>query len=292
MLKYYSYYSVGGYKDMYLGNSEMKEEYTYLLPLVPVWEKRAKDNGDAELLATVEKLKELPSIKLLNRSELFGFPKGESIIVSHGGYKIILKHCPDGECILAVRDILGDSKDENGRAIPYLISIVGQSQEDKESLCWLCYYVMMNFHDTMDVLSKLFKYDVEKNGICFRLSFFSNWIQNALSKKEENSTSISYHNVAGIINTRNILVIPEQINVDLALKEQALAKDSVRIIRQECINKKNEGEKAESIEKALSKSQGAVPDLTLPPDKKTYFYTACGIVAAIALLGLIALIRK
>ena len=32
MIKYFAYYSVGGYKDMYLGNSELNEEYTYYSP--------------------------------------------------------------------------------------------------------------------------------------------------------------------------------------------------------------------------------------------------------------------
>ncbi len=274
---------------MYLGSSGMKEEATYFLPLLPVWEKRARDNGDAELQAKVEELHGLPSIKLLNKSELFGFPNGENIIVSHGGYKILLKHCQSGECILAVRDILGDSKDENGREIPYLISIVGQSQEDKDSLCRLCYHIMMNYRDTMDAFSKLFKYDVEKNGIRFDLSFFNSWIQEILGRKGTSGISASYESVSDIFNSKNILVIPDHIDIELVLREQALRKDSVRTVRQECINKMDAGEKAESIKKTLSRGNGT--DLIQPSNRKL-IYTAFGIVAAIAVLGIIALIKK
>ena len=47
MLRYYSYYSVGGYKDFILGTSEDKQEATYYLPLLPVLEERAKTDEDA-----------------------------------------------------------------------------------------------------------------------------------------------------------------------------------------------------------------------------------------------------
>ena len=47
MLRYYSYYSVGGYKDFILGTSEDKQEATFYLPLLPVLEERAKTDEDA-----------------------------------------------------------------------------------------------------------------------------------------------------------------------------------------------------------------------------------------------------
>lgn len=39
MLRYYSYYSVGGYKDFYLGSNADQFEASYYLSLLPVWEK-------------------------------------------------------------------------------------------------------------------------------------------------------------------------------------------------------------------------------------------------------------
>ena len=50
MLRYYSYYSVGGYKDFILGTSEDKQEATYYLPLLSVLEKRAKTDENAAKL--------------------------------------------------------------------------------------------------------------------------------------------------------------------------------------------------------------------------------------------------
>ena len=49
MLRYYSYYSVGGYKDFYLGSNADQFDASYYLSLLPVWEKRAQEKEDAEL---------------------------------------------------------------------------------------------------------------------------------------------------------------------------------------------------------------------------------------------------
>lgn len=56
MLRYYSYYSVGGYKDFILGTSEEKQEATYYLPLLPVLEERAKTDEDAAKLFDQQKI--------------------------------------------------------------------------------------------------------------------------------------------------------------------------------------------------------------------------------------------
>ena len=64
MLSYYSYYSIGGYKDLFLGTNNNKEEATYYLPLLPVLEERAKN--DVEIAKVVGELKSLPAIKQLS----------------------------------------------------------------------------------------------------------------------------------------------------------------------------------------------------------------------------------
>ena len=144
MLRYYSYYSVGGYKDMYLGNSEMKEEEVFFLPLLPVWKKRAEKNNDKELADKVETLEQLPSIKILRENNSYDFPEDANVVISHGAFKILLKSCNDGKSVLCFRDIENDEKDESGRSIPYLIAITGETDEDKAALHKLCAYMALN----------------------------------------------------------------------------------------------------------------------------------------------------
>ena len=61
MLKYYSYYSIGGYKDLYLGTSEMMEPFTYYLPLLAIQKKNAESEADSNLLAKISELDKLPN---------------------------------------------------------------------------------------------------------------------------------------------------------------------------------------------------------------------------------------
>ena len=72
MLKYYSYYNVGGYKDMFLGDSSMKATETHYLPLLSIWKKKAAA-GDSEADAKIKRTKNLSKIQILsnNRPYLF-----------------------------------------------------------------------------------------------------------------------------------------------------------------------------------------------------------------------------
>ena len=77
MLRYYSYYSVGGYKDFYLGSNADQFDASYYLSLLPVWEKRAQEKEDAELQKKVDELKKLPSIKEWTKNRVMECPRQE-----------------------------------------------------------------------------------------------------------------------------------------------------------------------------------------------------------------------
>ena len=89
MLKYYSYYNVGGYKDMFLGDSTQSTEYSYYIPLLPIWKKRA-ESGDSSLTEKIESLEKLPKINILTKETSYGLPSAAKTLISHGGYRIYL----------------------------------------------------------------------------------------------------------------------------------------------------------------------------------------------------------
>ena len=133
MLKYYSYYNVGGYKDMFLGDSSMNAKETYYLPLLAIWKKKAA-SGDTDAESKVKSIADLPKIQLLSSKDSLGLPKEAELMFSHGGYKVISTIGSNGESILAIRDIESDSKDESGRTIPFLLVIVGTTANDAKIL--------------------------------------------------------------------------------------------------------------------------------------------------------------
>lgn len=230
MLKYYSYYNVGGYKDMFLGDSSMKADKTYFLPLLPVWKKKAL-SGDKELAKKVEVLETLPSIKILTKDENQGLPQNAKTLFSHGGYKVILTSSDSGETIFAIRDIESSSKDETGRTIPFLLVIVGTSESDKVLLEKVATYASSHLDSFSKKISSLFSYDSEKNGLAFALSTLTSYI-NKIAEQSNNSLLTMQGEV--LLESKRadvpLLILPEGIDKSLTMQEQGLTGKRVNIV--------------------------------------------------------------
>ena len=223
MLSYYSYYSVGGYKDMFLGNAGMKEKDVFFLPLLAVWKKRAESNHDDVLMEKVQKLSVLPSIRLLNQSESYGLPAEADRVFSHGGYKVMYVAYKSGETLLAIRDIEGEEKDEAGRAIPFLVALAGTTPDDRRMLGKLAAYMATDMATTERVFSGLFEYDPEKNGLCFHLGALNDWVR----KTAESSSSViltlhSEHKIDIEQDNAAWIIVPNGLDLKLAMEEQGL----------------------------------------------------------------------
>ena len=223
MLSYYSYYSMGGYKDMFLGNAGMMEKDVFFLPLLAVWKKRAESNQDEALMEKVRTLSELPSIRLLNQSESYGLPVEADRVFSHGGYKVMYVAYKSGETLLAIRDIEGEEKDEAGRAIPFLIVLAGTTSDDRRTLGRLAAYMASNLTTTGRKLSSLFEYDPEKNGLCFHLGVLNDWVQNtAASASAVIQTLHGECEIDPGQDNAAWIIVPDGLNLKLAVEEQGL----------------------------------------------------------------------
>lgn len=215
---------------MFLGDSSMKEDKTYFLPLLPVWRKKASA-GDKALAAKVESLETLPLIKIITGDESYGLPRSAKTLFSHGGYKVMLTSSDAGETIFAIRDIESPSKDESGRTIPFLLVIVGNSENDKRTLEKVAAYASSHMETFSKKISSLFSYDSEKNGLTFALSALTNYLQ----KIAEQSTN-SLLTMQGEMEIEckksdvPLLIVPEGINRSLALQEHGLSGKKVNVI--------------------------------------------------------------
>lgn len=230
MLKYYSYYNVGGYKDMYLGNSSMKDDKTYFLPLLPIWRKKAQE-GDKNMESRVKFLETLPMIKIITKEENQGLPSSAKVLFSHGGYKVILMSVETGETIFAIRDIESNSRDESGRAIPFLMVIVGNTDSEKATLCKIAAYASSHLDTFSKKLSELFSYDSEKNGISFELSTLTTFISKTSNTSSNVLLTMKGEYVIECSKTDvPLLILPEGIDRNLAIQEQALLGKKVNTI--------------------------------------------------------------
>lgn len=222
MLTYYSYFSVGGYKDFMLGNSQSSDKATFYLPLLPVLEERAQN--DKNIAKQVEELKSLPSIKVLSGNNSYGLPEAANVLFSHAGYKLIYRHLENDKHAIALRDITPESKDENGRSIPFLFVIVGDDKEDVHVMDCLASFMVSNIREVESLLIHTLYMDKEKNGLRFDLAEFNKWMKHILSSSMSTivPTLSGGIKVVGEYNKVALLLLPEGITEQNAIMEQKI----------------------------------------------------------------------
>lgn len=231
MLKYYSYFSVGGYKDMYLGNSGMTESDTYYLPLLDIWKEQVANgnNKNASRLTEAEKVK---FISILTADESYGLPDEATPLFSHGAYKLLYKVANTGEGLFAIRDIPCAMKDDNGRSIPFLLVVVADTDPDRKRLECIAAYAASHLASFCSVTSHFFEYDPKFNGVAFHLGRM-----NELMEKAAAESTGEVETVGGHLNLRDttpgeisLLLMPDGISRERAVKEQKIGLRKGRII--------------------------------------------------------------
>ena len=225
MLRYYSYYSIGGYKDFYLGSDADKFEATYYIPLLPIWEKRAEEKNDAALKQKTEQLRELPSIKIIDEADSYGMPSAGNILFSHGGYKLIYEHLEGDVYALSVRDIEGNDKDETGRDTPFLFIVTADTPEDTQKLNKLAAYAANNLATFSKTISSSIGFDVEKNGLRFDLAALNARFDKIIAKQTicDVTTAEKEITILAKKNSVQLLIIPDGITEQTTIAELKLA---------------------------------------------------------------------
>ena len=246
MLSYYSYYSIGGYKDLFLGTNNDKDEATYYLPLLPVLEERAKN--DAEIAKLVEELKSLPAIKQLSEGNSYSLPNSAKVLFSHAGYKLIYKHLEGDKYALALRDVPNQAKDETGRSIPFLFVIVGDTNADVRTLDILATYIASNIKSVETQFGEVIYMDVEKNGLRFDIARFNSWISKIIMENKS-TTVVTTTGCVTVHADRNrvaMLLLPDGISKQTAIMEQKINTNDVVTVKVSEIVSKDEPQKLET----------------------------------------------
>lgn len=218
MIKFYAYYSFGGYKDLYLGNNEDAVVSRYYLPLLPVYE------NDESMAEKVKGWRELPPIINLAESTTDNYPKRARVMMSHAGYKIQLRHI-DGKSVFAIRDVEG-AKDTYGRSCPFSMMLVADTDNEYILLRKIASYFYGNMKDgnmkeLEAYLCTLFVYDCTVNGLRFDLHRFNDELSRIDIKQKDNIDENSYNRDV------DFFVVPNNINVTDAFTEQGLTRNDV-----------------------------------------------------------------
>lgn len=214
MIRYYTYYSCGGYKDIYIGSDQDTADASYFIPLLNVWKKSNK----LENISKIERAESVQHVELISKTNSAGFPSECNLMFSHGGYKAILRTLQDGRQCLSIRDIANGAKDEEGRDIPFNFLFLADGLDSIDQLDALAIAYLTNSDKINVSIANAISYDPIINGVRFDLEK----LNQILSNTQEQSKKLSHK--AGSID---YLKIDSRNQYKLALTEQALEADNV-----------------------------------------------------------------
>lgn len=182
MIEIYSYYSIGGYKDLYLGNTEDVSSSVFFSPLLELWE-----NGEKFDESTNSQLRDLatrPRIVQITKENRQKLPNTAILLETKGGYKCLLASTENGYSLI-IREIENSSKDEYGRPIPFLLHFLGKDIDEMSTLAKYACEKRKEFETT---LSKLFHYNPLLNALEFNLGVINAELKRIIEEesKEEN----------------------------------------------------------------------------------------------------------
>lgn len=209
MIRYYTYYSCGGYKDIYIGSDEETVSASYFIPLLNVWKKNNKPDN-AEKITRAESVQH---VELITKSNSAGFPAECNLMFSHGGYNAMYRTLRDGRVCLCIRDIPNGTKDEEGRDIPFVFMFLADGKESIQKLDGLALEYLSRNKDINGLIADTISYDHIINGVKFDLTKL-----NILVSSHYENTRILLHK-PGIID---YLKIVSRHQESMALKEQSL----------------------------------------------------------------------
>lgn len=220
MIRYFTNYSYGGYEELYLGNSEDKEDYRYHLPLLQ--SKRAKladDPTNKKLADDVERLSQYVLIQKNGVTPIGTLPEGSFTIISNPGYKTICRRLGN-QFVVAISDVASEDHDEMGsgmRENPFTMLFVFDI-DDANLMDVFLFQLLEKEEKWRSFISSLFIYDPMVNGLRFSLGALNDTIK-----------ALETICVSGINHSADIplIVLEKNYNLNYSLQVQKLEGKSI-----------------------------------------------------------------
>lgn len=184
MVRYFVYYNVGGFKDLYLGDSSQQTKSCFYLPLLSVYQARlanqqALGSTDEKLIERVSSLSTLPKIEEIRYGSPNCFCDEVGNAITHGGYHMMHRELDNGESMIIVRDING-CLDEYDRSSPFHFIVIA-TPESNANMHNLSTYIRLNASTFKQKIASFFAMDMEVNGLKCDFEEMNNYITDLLN---------------------------------------------------------------------------------------------------------------
>lgn len=186
MIEYYSYYSIGGYKDFYLGNTNDEHEVVYYSPFLG-FDKEGLEELDVKTKVQLSELSKKPLMEYLTKDSAKKLPPTAIRIEGRGGYKVLFCAVEGGYSIV-IREIENNVKDTYNRSIPFLLQFIGRDIVEMSSLND---FICSHLAEFENVLRELFAYNADLNAWEFHLGTLNGIVKDIIAKKQETQKGLS-----------------------------------------------------------------------------------------------------
>lgn len=186
MIEHYSYYSIGGYKDFYLGSTNDEHEVVYYSPFLG-FDKEGLEELDTKTKAQLLELSTKPLMEYLTKDNARKLPPTAIRIEGRGGYKVLFCAVEGGYSIV-IREIESNVKDTYNRTIPFLLQFIGRDIVEMNSLND---YICSHLAEFENKLRNLFAYNADLNAWEFHLGTLNKIVKDIIAKKQETQKDLS-----------------------------------------------------------------------------------------------------
>lgn len=180
-IDYFAYYSVGGYKDMFLGSYQTKEETVYYSPFYSLWKSDglSKEWSD-QMKEQMEYLDTQKMITIVNSTNNEVMSDEALRFFMYSGFKLACCTLGNGKTTVVLGDLCGEQKDDNSRNIPFMLQLIG---DDKKTMVALADYIRVHLHNDESFFAELFEYNASYNCIQFNIGKLNEWIGTVIEEK-------------------------------------------------------------------------------------------------------------
>lgn len=224
MVRYLAYYSIGGYKDILAGSTSEsgdEEGLLYYSAFLQPWLDGKMEFDDEHSLKQLNILKDKPHMEVLSPQSEYKMKSLSKILVAHAGYQLACCSLGFGEYCVAIRDLVGSTKDEFGRPIPFMMQFVCDNSIEADSLA---NHIRCDIEEVRKLLGGLFSYNPILNCVNFDLRAINSFVQKI-------TYIIPVNQCAPTDNDKPIrqIMLSEGITLSYALKELGMSEDDLNI---------------------------------------------------------------
>ena len=222
MIRYFAYYSFGGYKDMLLGNSDMNDvREVFYSPFYEQWRKNDTSGSIIETMSEqMNKLDQKQHITILTKDNSSLIPSDALTFVTHSGFELACCRLQTGQTTVVIKDLRGEMRDEYNRDIPFMLQMIG---DDENQMFLLCEFIRQHWHATVDLLSGLFVYNVELNALQFNLGELNDWVTEVLANPIPLDDVFDYCLLP-------FVVISDGVSIDYLANELGFSKKDIGLV--------------------------------------------------------------